>query len=72
MTALPPSALKQVVVNHEGQYSLWAADERPPAGWQPEGFVASEDVALDYIARVWTDMTPRSARIVTSSAEQVE
>jgi MbtH protein len=29
-----------VVVNHEEQYSIWSADEDPPAGWRREGFVA--------------------------------
>lgn len=52
----------QVVVNHEEQYSIWPADQEPPAGWRPEGTAGSEQECLDRIDTVWTDMRPLSAR----------
>lgn len=70
MTDLPSAALKQVVLNDEGQYSLWPANQVPPEGWHPEGFVASEEEALGHIAKVWTDMRPRSARLASFKREQ--
>lgn len=51
-----------VVVNDEEQYSIWRSDRDLPAGWQPEGLVASKDECLDHIETVWTDMRPRSVR----------
>ena len=52
----------QVVVNHEEQYSLWAADREPPAGWRADGCTGGKDECLAHIAEVWTDMRPLSAR----------
>ena len=55
--------MRQVVVNHEDQYSLWPRDQQPPAGWRPEGFTGSRQECLDHIDEVWTDMRPRSVRL---------
>ena len=57
------SDMRQVVVNHEDQYSLWPRDQQPPAGWRPEGFTGSRQECLDHIDEVWTDMRPRSVRL---------
>lgn len=51
-----------VVVNDEGQYSIWRADRAPPAGWRCEGKRGSKDECLAHIQEVWTDMRPRSLR----------
>ncbi|MFS8103321.1 MbtH family NRPS accessory protein [Lentzea alba] len=51
-----------VVVNDEEQYSIWRAGEALPAGWRPEGTRGSEEVCLDHIERVWTDVRPLSVR----------
>ena len=51
-----------VVRNHEEQYSIWPADQEPPAGWQAAGFTGLRPDCLGYIDRVWTDMRPRSLR----------
>ncbi|GAA3375594.1 MbtH family protein [Streptomyces sannanensis] len=49
-----------VLVNAEGQHSLWPAFAAVPAGWEvafgPEG----RQAALDYIEREWTDLRPKS------------
>src|SRR5690242_18695369 len=49
-----------VVVNHEEQYSIWAADRPLPAGWHEEGTRGSRAECLEHIAEVWTDMRPLS------------
>jgi MbtH protein len=51
-----------VVMNHEEQYSIWAADIDPPAGWVIAGPTGTKDACLDHIERVWTDMRPLSVR----------
>jgi MbtH protein len=51
-----------VVVNDEGQYSIWPAGRDLPAGWRADGFTGTEDECLAYIDEVWTDMRPASLR----------
>lgn len=50
-----------VLVNAEGQYSLWVAFREPPKGWWPTGPRGSRQVCLDWIDSHWTDIRPRSA-----------
>jgi len=52
----------QVVINHEGQYSLWPSDREPPPGWEGAGKVGPKEECLAYVEEVWTDMRPRSLR----------
>ncbi|MEV6694569.1 MbtH family protein [Micromonospora sp. NPDC051196] len=54
-----------VLINEEGQYSLWPASVAVPAGWHSVQPAANRQVSLDYIERNWTDMRPRS--IVTGT-----
>ncbi|GAA1276843.1 MbtH family NRPS accessory protein [Sphaerisporangium rubeum] len=51
-----------VVINDEGQYSIWPADREPPAGWHAEGAAGTEEECLRHIDQVWTDMRPRTVR----------
>jgi len=51
-----------VVVNDEEQYSIWADDREPPAGWRSVGRKGPKAECLSYIAEVWTDMRPLSLR----------
>ncbi|MBB5958025.1 MbtH protein [Saccharothrix tamanrassetensis] len=51
-----------VVVNNEEQYSVWFADRELPLGWRAEGTTGTREECLDHIARVWTDLRPRSVR----------
>ncbi|WP_028193134.1 MbtH family protein [Salinispora pacifica] len=51
-----------VVVNHEEQYSVWAADRQVPDGWRAEGFTGTREQCLDHVERIWTDMRPLSLR----------
>jgi MbtH protein len=55
-------ALFNVVVNDEGQYSIWWDGRELPAGWRAEGTPASKEECLARIDEVWTDMRPLSLR----------
>ncbi|MDX6739342.1 MbtH family protein [Actinocorallia sp. A-T 12471] len=48
-----------VLVNGEGQYSLWPTFAEVPAGWTVEKTEDTRQNCLDYISEHWTDMRPR-------------
>ncbi|WP_035052280.1 MbtH family protein [Andreprevotia chitinilytica] len=52
----------QVVVNQEGQHSIWLAERELPLGWRAVGKRGSKEECLAYIREVWTDMRPASLR----------
>jgi MbtH protein len=52
----------KVVLNHEGQYSIWPADRENALGWMDAGKSGSKEECLNYIQEVWTDMRPLSLR----------
>ncbi|MFG1780494.1 MbtH family protein [Micromonospora sp. NPDC049051] len=54
----------QVVMNDEEQYSIWPDDRPIPAGWTASGPSGPRQECLDHIATVWTDMRPRSLRLL--------
>jgi MbtH protein len=56
------STVYKVVVNEEGQYSLWFGDRENPPGWADAGKSGTKDDCLTYIEEVWTDMRPLSLR----------
>jgi MbtH protein len=56
------STLYKVVVNHEGQYSVWPEDRETPLGWSDVGKSGTKEECLAYIEEVWTDMRPLSIR----------
>lgn len=56
------TALYNVVVNHEEQYSIWPVGRENAPGWRDEGFSGSKDACLEHIKDVWTDMRPLSLR----------
>jgi MbtH protein len=49
-----------VLINDEGQYSLWPTFKEVPAGWTTVGPRGARQSCLDYIEEHWTDMRPRS------------
>lgn len=49
-----------VVVNDEGQHSLWPAFADVPAGWTSAWGPGNRDEALEYVTANWTDIRPRS------------
>lgn len=53
-------ALYLVLVNDEGQYSLWPDDIAVPAGWITAHHADSRANCLEYVEAQWTDMRPNS------------
>jgi MbtH protein len=51
-----------VLVNNEGQYSLWPERISVPMGWDVAHTSDDRQTCLDFITEVWTDMRPRSLR----------
>lgn len=49
-----------VLVNDEGQHSLWPAFAEVPAGWAVAHPEDSRQACLDYVERNWTDLRPKS------------
>ncbi|MFJ8860096.1 MbtH family protein [Streptomyces sp. NPDC102451] len=51
-----------VLVNDEGQHSLWPSFAQQPDGWQVALDAAPRAEALAFVEANWTDMRPRSLR----------
>jgi MbtH protein len=49
-----------VLINDEGQYSLWPTFADIPAGWTAVGPRGRREECLAYIEENWTDMRPLS------------
>lgn len=49
-----------VLVNHEGQHSLWPVFAEVPAGWTTVLADTDRASALAYIEQHWTDLRPAS------------
>jgi uncharacterized protein YbdZ (MbtH family) len=49
-----------VLVNDEGQHSLWPAFAGVPDGWEVVFGEEKRQGCLDYIEKNWTDMRPES------------
>ena len=60
-----------VLVNDEGQHSLWPVFAEVPEGWTVVYGKESRPNCLDYIERSWVDMRPRSL-IEAMAADQAE
>jgi MbtH protein len=49
-----------VLVNEEGQHSLWPTFVEVPEGWEIALPESSRQECLDYIEKNWVDMRPKS------------
>lgn len=49
-----------LLVNEEGQHSLWPAFAEVPAGWTVVHGRASRQACVEYVDEHWTDMRPMS------------
>ena len=49
-----------VLVNDEGQCSLWTSFLDIPLGWKPTGPRGERKLCLEWIDKTWTDMRPLS------------
>jgi uncharacterized protein YbdZ (MbtH family) len=52
----------RVLVNPEGQHSLWPAFREIPAGWSAVGPTGRRQDCLNWIEVHWTDMRPKSVQ----------
>ena len=50
----------RVLLNKEGQHSLWPAFRDVPAGWTLVGPTGKRKECLEWIEANWTDMRPKS------------
>ncbi|WP_262706016.1 MULTISPECIES: MbtH family protein [Streptomyces] len=65
-----PDGTFLVLVNDEGQHSLWPAFAEVPAGWEVVVQETDRKTCLDYIETNWTDMRPKSLIEAMNRAEQ--
>jgi len=49
-----------VLVNDEGQHSLWPAFAEVPDGWRVVHGVTTRQECLAYVEKNWTDLRPKS------------
>jgi MbtH protein len=49
-----------VLINDEGQYSLWPTFKEIPAGWTAVVPKGTRQECLAYVEEHWTDMRPKS------------
>ncbi|WP_217239031.1 MbtH family protein [Streptomyces sp. AC555_RSS877] len=49
-----------VLVNDEGQHSLWPSFAEVPGGWTVVLDENTREACLDFIEANWTDLRPRS------------
>lgn len=49
-----------VLVNDEGQHSLWPSFAEVPAGWRTVYGEADRRSCLEYVEEHWTDLRPLS------------
>jgi MbtH protein len=59
--AAAPMAYK-VVVNDQGQYSIWPIDRANAIGWADTEFSGTAEECRAHIDETWTDLRPRSLR----------
>ncbi|MFF0560446.1 MbtH family protein [Streptomyces sp. NPDC004266] len=55
-----PDATFKVLVNDEGQHSLWPAFAAVPEGWRVALADTDRTACLAYVEEHWTDMRPKS------------
>ncbi len=53
-------AVFRILVNDEGQHSLWPVFKEIPAGWVAKFGPESREACLKYVDEHWTDMRPLS------------
>ncbi|MGI5421490.1 MbtH family protein [Actinomadura luteofluorescens] len=55
-----PDGTYLVLVNGEGQHSLWPSFAEVPAGWTVAKDEDTRRACLDFVNENWTDMRPKS------------
>jgi MbtH protein len=57
-----PTGIFLVLVNGEGQHSLWPGSIAVPAGWRAVWGPGSREAAEQYVEEHWSDLRPLSLR----------
>ncbi|WP_432132474.1 MbtH family protein [Streptomyces tendae] len=52
-----------VLINNEGQYSLWPSFVEIPAGWVVALKEDSREACIAYIEKEWVDMRPKTLTV---------
>ncbi|MBW8485477.1 MbtH family protein [Actinomadura parmotrematis] len=55
-----PDGRYLVLVNDEGQHSLWPSFAEVPAGWTVAKTEDTRQACVDHIEANWTDLRPKS------------
>jgi MbtH protein len=55
-----PNGTFTVLINNEGQHSLWPTFADTPTGWTAVHGPATRQSCLDFVEENWTDMRPQS------------
>ena len=50
----------KVLVNSEGQHSLWPASKEIPRGWEQKGETVTKEEFLEKVNSVWLYIKPKS------------
>jgi MbtH protein len=61
--------LLKVIVNAEGQYSIWPAKKETPAGWKETGFTGTKAECSQYVDQEWTDLRPISLQVAMQGTQ---
>lgn len=67
-----PDAEFLILVNGEGQHSLWPVFAEVPEGWEAVFGRAGREQCLRYIEEHWTDMRPKSLVAAIEAVEAVQ
>lgn len=57
-----PEGVFRVLVNDQGQHSLWPEGTAVPAGWSPVYGPATRTACLGHVEDNWTDQRPATLR----------
>ncbi|MEU6853514.1 YqcI/YcgG family protein [Actinacidiphila alni] len=60
--AASPDGTWSVLINDEGQFSLWSATVPVPDHWRETGISGDRTACLAQVAHAWTDMRPATSR----------
>lgn len=52
----------EVVVNDEGQHSVWPTTVALPLGWRTVGVQGRREACLSHVEQVWKDLRPVTLR----------
>ncbi|MQB34204.1 MbtH family protein [Rhizobium rhizogenes] len=72
MTEIDEALSFKVLVNGNGQYSLWREDIPVPLGWTLIGFKGNRQACIEFVDLTWLEMRPLSQRLRSSPHQSEE